>query len=189
MQPDLSSMSIQTSPFLERLIRFLIPFFTGVTADSEAARAEILETLVSYGARTRAELLNAVQAIALGMASLDMIHQAKTTEMSPSMRLRFVGCANNLTRNSQKHEEMLNKSLACDKPDKTEPTAETVNDVSDAEAEMTLEEVGAKIASMRHRLFGAAAGKAGNQPDQLPWGSPMMAALADEIAASNRTPT
>jgi len=186
-------MSIQTSPFLERLIRFLIPFFTGVTADSEAARAEILETLVSYGARTRAELLNAVQAIAYGMASLDMLHQAQTTEMSNSMRLRFVGCANNLTRNSLKQEEMLNKRLACDKPAATKPAAEPVNDVSDAEAEMTLEELGVKIESMRHRLYDPATeakyGFSGQNPDQLPWGSPMMAALANETAARNRTPT
>ena len=115
---------------------------SGSGSDSEAARAEILETLVSYGARTRAELLNAVQTIALGMTSLDMVHHAKTTEMSPSMRLRFIGCANNLTRNSLKQEEMLTKRLACDKPGKTNPQAEPVNDVPDAEAEWTLAEIG-----------------------------------------------
>lgn len=184
---------IETSPFLERLIRFLIPFFIGVTADSEAARAEILETLVSYGARTRAELLNAVQTIALGMTSLDMVHHAKTTEMSPSMRLRFIGCANNLTRNSLKQEEMLTKRLACDKPGKTNPQAEPVNDVPDAEAEWTLAEIGVKIEAMRHRLFDPATeakyGFSGQNPDQLPWGSPMMAALANETPANKRTAT
>jgi hypothetical protein len=150
-------MSLQTSPFLERLIRFLIPYFIGVTPDSEAARAEILETLESYGARTRAEFLNAMQTIAYGMAALDMLHEAKTTEMSPSMRLRFRGCANNLTRNGQKHEQTLIKRLACDQPGAARRSAEPVDDVPDAAVDITLEEVKAELDKYRHRFFGPGA--------------------------------
>jgi hypothetical protein len=84
------------SPFMERLIRFLVPYFIVVTPDLEAARAEVLETLASYGARTRSEMLNAIQIIAFGLSALETLGEAKTDEMSPSMRLRFRGCANNL---------------------------------------------------------------------------------------------
>jgi hypothetical protein len=150
-------MSLQTSPFLERLIRFLIPFFIGVTPDSEAARAEILETLESYGARTRAEFLNAVQTIAYGMSALDMLHEAKTTEMSPSMRLRFRGCANNLTRNGQKQEQTLIKRLGCDQPGAAKRPAEPIDDVPDAAVDMTLEEVKAELDKFRDRFFGPGA--------------------------------
>jgi hypothetical protein len=104
------------SPFLERLIRLLLPFFLGVCPDLDSARAEILETLASYGAQTRAQLLNAAQIIAFGLAALDMLHEAKTTDMSPSMRLRFRGCANNLNRSSKQNEQTLTKRLACDDP-------------------------------------------------------------------------
>ena len=158
-------MSLQITPFLERLIRFLIPFFSDVAVDAQAIRTEILETLESYGARSRSELLNAAQIIAFGMASLDMIHQAKTTEMSPSMRLRFTGCANNLTRNSQKQEAALNKRLACDKPGAAKTSAkpnaaasstEPVNDVSDDAADITLEQVRAEMDKIRYRFFGKA---------------------------------
>ena len=87
---------ITASPYFERLLRYLIPYFTGVTPDLQAARVEALETLVSYGGRTRAELMNAVQVIILGFSTLETLGEAKTTDMSPSMRLRFRGCANNL---------------------------------------------------------------------------------------------
>ncbi len=49
----------ENSPFAERLIRFLVPFFLTITPDLDAARMEVLETLASYGARTRSEFLNA----------------------------------------------------------------------------------------------------------------------------------
>lgn len=50
-------MSVQSrlskpSLFLERMILFLRPYFLSITPDHDLARAEILETLASYGART-----------------------------------------------------------------------------------------------------------------------------------------
>ena len=78
-------------------------------------------------------------------------------------------------------------------PGKTKTTAEPANDVSDTEAEMTLAEIGVRIEAMRHRLHDPATeakyGFFGQSPNQLPWGSPMMATLASEMAANNRTPT
>jgi hypothetical protein len=176
---------IQTGPFLERLIRFLIPFFTGVTPDSEAARTEILETLASYGARTRAELLNAVQAVAFAMSALDMLHEAKTTDMSPAMRLRFRGCANNLSRHGQKQEETLNKRLACDQPggtrSATDATAERAGDAPAPAVEITPEDVRSSLERCRQRLYGAGDADAANQS---PFGSAMLAALAEEAGLS-----
>ena len=106
--------TLQASPFLERLLAFLIPYFLGFSADLAAARAEALETLASYGARTRAELICAVQIILFSFAALDTLAAANMPEMSPSMRLRFRGCANNLNRSSQKTEQALAKRLAAD---------------------------------------------------------------------------
>ena len=136
--------SLQSSPYLERLIRYLIPYFTGVTPDLQAARAEALETLVSYGGRTRAELMNAVQVIILGFSTLETLGEAKTTDMSPSMRLRFRGCANNLNRNGQKTEQTLLKRLACDVPSPTQVTAEPINDIAEPEAEAALQQTQAE---------------------------------------------
>ncbi|MDB5400525.1 MAG: hypothetical protein JWQ55_2543, partial [Rhodopila sp.] len=62
---------------MERLIFFLMPYFTAATADLTLARLEVLETLASYGARTRSELLNAVQVIAFSFSTLDTLHEAK----------------------------------------------------------------------------------------------------------------
>ena len=141
---------LQVTPFLERLLAFLIPYFTGpsfagITADLAAARAEALETLASYGARTRAELLCAVQIIVFSFAALDTLTQANTPEMSPSMRLRYRGCANNLNRHCQKTEQTLAKRLACDAPEATDIAVEPVIDVSDADVEEIMRQSQAAI--------------------------------------------
>jgi hypothetical protein len=176
-------MSPQASPFLERLIRFLIPFFVSVTADSEAARAEILETLASYGARTRAELLNAVQILAFSLSSLDMLHEAKTTDMSPSLRLRFRSCANTLSRSAQKNEQTLAKRLACDAPDVTVPMAAAIADVADPVVEQTLQEADVRINGLRNRLLGVRAADAPQMSKAASakpsWGAQMMDSLAE----------
>jgi hypothetical protein len=171
----------QASPFLERLIRLLIPFFSGVVLVSEATRTEILENLASYGARTRAELLNAVQAVAFAMSALDMLHEAKITGMSPAMRLRFHGCANNLSRSSQKQEQTLTQRLACDQPGGTRPATGAISkpagDVPETAPEVTAEDVRDSLERCRQRLFGAGDASAASQS---PFGSAMLAALAEE---------
>ena len=139
------------SPFLERLLAFLIPFFTGFTADIAAARAEALETLGSYGARTRAELICAVQIIVFSFAALETMAQAAAPDISPNMRIRYRGCANNLNRGSQKTEQILARRLACDPPTATSAQAEPVNDLSDSQAQDMLRQTQAAIDDHRSR--------------------------------------
>jgi hypothetical protein len=141
--------AILASAFLERLLRVLIPLFTGVTQDLTAARTEALETLASYGARTRAELLAAVQAIVFSFAALDTMAEAAAPDLSPSMRLRLRGCANNLSRSGQKAEHTLAKRLACDPPEPTDTQADPINDLPDPEADAILQQTLAEIDAQR----------------------------------------
>jgi hypothetical protein len=170
---------------MERLIRFLVPYFIVVTPDLEAARAEVLETLASYGARTRSEMLNAIQIIAFGLSALETLGEAKTDEMSPSMRLRFRGCANNLNRSGQKNEQVLARRQARDLPDIVKPVAEPVDDVPEALVEEIIQQTRTKIDTTRNRLsctrpasgpYAKPASK--EQYDKRPWGSAMLQALA-----------
>ena len=150
--------TLQASPFLERLLRFLIPYFTGVTADIAAARAEALETLASYGARTRAELLCAVQIIVFSFAALDTLAESNMPQMSQSMRIRFRGCANNLNRSTQKTEQTLARRLACDVPDATQE--DPIDDLPQDVAEEIMQQTQAAIQEYRNQ---AAAGGTNNK--------------------------
>jgi hypothetical protein len=141
-----------SNAFMERLIFFLMPYFTAATADLTLARLEVLETLASYGARTRSELLNAVQVIAFSFSTLDTLHEAKAIEMSASMRLRYRGCANNLHRSGQQNEQTLARRLACDMPGTQDPAVEPINDVPDDAAEQAIQHAKAVIATHRERL-------------------------------------
>ena len=174
------------NPFIEHLVRYLVPYFTGVTPDLQAARAEALETLVSYGGRTRAELMNAVQVIILGFSTLDTLGEAKTSEMSPSLRLRFRGCANNLNRSCQKTEQTLIKRLGCDAPAPTQSTTDPINDIDEPQAEAILQQTQTKIDTTRNRLSSA---RPAHSPQPNPqsqadrdkrlWASVMMETLAE----------
>ncbi len=177
---------LQASPFLERLLRFLIPYFTDVTPDLAAARAEAMETLASYGARTRAELLCAAQVIVFGFATLEALHETKTTDMSPLMRLRFRGCANNLNRSCQKTEQTLIKRLDCDEPAATDAEIDPVNDVSEPQVEEALQQTQAKIDTYRNRISGNRPAHSPQPPAQSSkhdnkrlWGEAMMDTLAE----------
>jgi hypothetical protein len=172
--PILTS-ALLASAFLERLLRYLIPYFTDVTQDLAAARAEALETLLSYGARTRAELLAATQAIVFSLAALDALDEAKTLEMSPSLCLRFRGCANNLSRSGQKAEQTLAKRLACDPPIPTDLQADPTNDCSDPEAETILHQTQAEIATQRARTTPLSRQEQNNRL----WGAAMINILAE----------
>jgi hypothetical protein len=140
---------LQASPFLERLLRFLIPYFTGITADIAGARVEALEILASYGARTRAELLCAVQIIVFSFAALDTLAESNAAAMSPSMRIRFRGCANNLSRSGQKTEQTLAKRLACDAPGATDIQVDPTDDIPDDVAEAILQQTQATMQEYR----------------------------------------
>jgi hypothetical protein len=145
-------MSPQTNRFVEHLIHFLMPYFLDAAPSIEEARAEILETLASYGARTRQEFLLAAQIIAFGLSTLDILADAKTVEMSPSMRLRYRGCANSLNRASQQSEKALAKLLTCDLPGSTEPAPEPLNDISEIDLHEALRQAKAKLDTTRNRL-------------------------------------
>lgn len=129
-----------------------MPYFVGVCADLGAARAEILETLASYGARTPSELLNAAQIIAYGLSALDMLQEARTADMSRSMRLRFRGCANNLNRSVQRSERALAMRLADAAPDAVEPIAEPVAAVPDLDVQQAIQPAVHNIAKYRKPL-------------------------------------
>lgn len=60
-----------------------------------------------------------MQFIVFSFAALETSAEANTPSMSPSMCLRFLGCANNLNRGSQKAEQALAKHLTDDVTDGT----------------------------------------------------------------------
>jgi hypothetical protein len=126
---------------LERIARFLMPHFTGVTP--ERARSEILESLASYGARTASEMLNAAQIIAFGLTALDTLGQANTPGMSAALCLRYRGCANSLSRSCQSNEKALASKLTAEAPDAPQPTdaPEPTPEASEAETEALTQQV------------------------------------------------
>jgi hypothetical protein len=146
-------MSPQSNFFLESIITFLLPYFSIHAADLRGARSEILDTLASYATRTRAEMLQAAQIIALGMTTLDVLAEAKTAEMSQSMRIRYRGCANGLNRSTLNTEKALDRRLDCELPAATpEPVPEPVNDVPDADMQVAMEQARAAIEAHRNSL-------------------------------------
>jgi hypothetical protein len=170
------------SLFLARLVTFLMPYFCALTEDFDLAKAEALETLTSYGARTRSELITAARIIAFSFSALDVLADAKIVEMSDSLRLRYRNCAGSLNRASQQSERILTKSLACDVPGATK--AEPVNDVPDAEVEQHLQQAQVKIDTTRSRLTNLAPQPA----NHLKKGSAMFNAIFDSLQSPDQPP-
>jgi hypothetical protein len=164
--PSLTPASL-TSPlptnsiFLRRLICYLMPYFAPVTNSLDLAEADILETLASYGARTRSELLNVVQIIAYSMSGLELLTLAKAdTSLSASQQIRLRGCANNLNRSAHQAEKTLTARLKCDLPTRTEPVPDTlVNDTAPAQTEEILRRIDAQVAAARAAAQPARHGK------------------------------
>jgi hypothetical protein len=179
-------MISKPSLFMERMILFLKPYFLTMTSDHNLVRAEILETLADYGARTRSEVLNAVQIIAFGFSALDVLAEAKAvTEMSLGMRLRFRGCANGLNRSCQQNGKTLAKRLTCDVPDAANPAADPVDDLEEPAIEEALQQARTVMNSYSNRLSGARPATGphavhASQRDRKKglWSGPMMDALA-----------
>jgi hypothetical protein len=144
-------MSQQPSLFLESVIAFLMPYFSIHASNVRAARSEILDTIASYDTRIRAEMLQAAQIIALGMTTLDVLAEAKTAEMSQSMRIRYRGCANGLNRSTLNTEKALDRRLDCNLPAAI-PVPEPVNDVPDADMEIAMEQARAAIEAHRNSV-------------------------------------
>jgi hypothetical protein len=173
------------APYIERLVLWLLPYFLPVAPDLAIARGEILETLASYGARTRAELLSAAQIIAFGFSALDTLAEAKTAEMSLSMRLRYKGCANNLNRSGQKTEQILAKRQASDVPE--QPGADPYDDLPDPQFEEALTQAKAEFETHRSRLAAASPSILPPRPNPAAqqdankrmWGQAMVNVLAE----------
>lgn len=183
------------NPFLERLIRFLMPYFIDLIPDLALARREILETLAAYDGRTRSEVLNAARIIAFSFASLDMLAESRAPELSPAMRLRYASCANGLNRSCQQNERLLAQRLDGpppgdppdgDQPDGDQPRPEPRDDMTDPAAEAAIAATNAQIAAYRNR---PAAARQQPQPTRATapeqeatkrlWGQAMVNVLAD----------
>jgi hypothetical protein len=122
-------MAQRPNAYFETIIAFLMPYFSAAAADIHEARSEIIDTLTSYATRTRAEILQAAHIIALGLTTLDVLAEAKTAEMSPSMRLRYRNCANSLNRSTLQIEKALDLRLG----DEVLPASDPMRDMPEAE--------------------------------------------------------
>ncbi len=109
-------MAKRSGAYLETIIAFLLPYFAAAAANIHDARSEIIDTLAAYETRTRAEMMQAAHIIALGMTTLDVLAEAKTAEMSQSMRLRYRSCANGLNRATLQTEKALDQRLGDEIP-------------------------------------------------------------------------
>jgi hypothetical protein len=177
------------SAFLDQIIRFLMPFFIGTSIDALAARAEIIETLSAYATRTRAEMLNAAQIIAFSMSALDTLAEAKTQDLSPTLRLRFRGCANSLNRATQQNEKTLDQRLCADPPIATPPAPEPVDDIANELAQATLEQARTKIETHRNRLAVGTPNPQQAAPHKRPWATTMIDNLHQMGLPSGQPPS
>jgi hypothetical protein len=168
------------SAFLERLITLLMPYFITLASDPQTARTEIIETIASYGARTRAEMVNAARIIAMSFTSLELLAEATSNELTFPARLRACSLGNSLSRSCQQDERALAKRLRCDGPPAPAKAAEPAKDLTDAEVTASLQQTTAQIQSYRNRLSGT-----GKNADlnQRPFGSPIMQALDKAMQA------
>ena len=139
------------SPFRERLITYLLPYFLPLTSDFQHARQEVIDTIEAYGARTRAEMINAMRIIALSFTSMELLAAGKAADMPPEMRLQYIRHGNSLARTCQQNENALAKRLAADPPQPAEQT-EPVDDIPDAEVEALIQQTQAQITAYRKSI-------------------------------------
>jgi hypothetical protein len=150
-------MARPPNSFLETIIAFLMPYFVAASMDKREARSEILDTLAAYETRTRAEMLQAAHIIAFGMTTLDVLAEAKTAEMSQSMRLRYRSCANSLNRSTLRTEQALDQRLGDEIPAAPVEMPEPIDDMREAEIMAVIQQHKAKIDAQRPRVHPATA--------------------------------
>jgi hypothetical protein len=192
--PASISANIPYSPFRERLLSCLLPYFLPLTANFNLARAEALETLESYGARTRSEMINAMRIISLSFASMDLLAATNGADMPPDMRLHYIRHANSLARTCQQNENALAKRLAADPPAAVEraveqavdQAVEPIDDISDAEVEAMVQQTQAQIDAYRKS---APNPRAIAELPQQPWGSVIVTATAAQNAPPHVAPS
>jgi hypothetical protein len=169
---------LANSLFLKRLICYLLPYFAPITNSMDRAEADIIETLASYGARSRAELLNVVQIIAYSMSGLELLTLAKADpSLSPALQIRLRSCANNLNRSAHQAEKTLTARLKCDLPTPSEPKAEPIDDTTPDQTEEILRRIDTQVAAARNTAA---------HPTRREKGSAMFNALFAENAPQPR---
>ena len=178
-------MAQRPNAYLETIIAFLLPYFSAAATDIHEARSEILDTLASYATRTRAEMLQAAHIIALGMTTLDVLAEAKTAEMSLSMRLRYRSCANSLNRSTLQTEKALDLRLGDEVLPAPNPTPEPINDLPEAELKAAIEQAQAEIDTHRNRAHPATH----EERNKKLWAGAMIDALGSSASRSNPSPT
>src|SRR5271167_2264283 len=144
-------MALGPGSFLETIIAFLLPYFTDAAINKHEARSEILDTLACYETRTRAGMLMAAHIIALGMTTLDVLAEAKTAEMSQSMRLRYRSCANNLNLSTLQTEKALDQRLGDEIPAAPAEMPEPIDDMREAEIMAAIQQAKVNINTQRPR--------------------------------------
>jgi len=132
-------MAARSGIFLETIVALLMPYFMRPGRDVQDVRTEICATLAAYAVRTHAEILEAAQIIAFSMTSLDVLAEARTTEMSASMRVRCRGCANGLRRATAQLEKALNERLAAGAAEHADSTSEPLDDAPGSGAEAAIQ--------------------------------------------------
>jgi hypothetical protein len=169
--------------FLETIIAFLMPYFIDASMNKHEARSEILDTLASYETRTRAETLQAAHIIALGMTTLDVLAEAKTAEMSQSMRLRYRSCANSLNRSTLRTEKAPDQRLGDEIPAAPAKMPDPVDDMREAEIMAATQQYKAKIDAQRPRAHPATGPHlATNEPRGQTWDPELWAsAMLDSL--------
>ncbi len=174
-------MALPPNSFLETIIAFLLPYFSAASRDKHEARSEIIDTLACYETRTRAEMLQAAHIIAFGMTTLDVLAEAKTAEMSQSMRLRYRSCANSLNRSTLQTEKALDQRLGDQLPAAPAEMPEPIDDMRQAEIMAAIQEYTAKIDSQRPRAHPRRRPAPRARPDM---GPPTLGHRNDQLAAA-----
>jgi hypothetical protein len=172
-----------------------MPYFLAASRDKQEARSEILDTLAAYETRTRAEMLQAAHIIAFGLTTLDVLAEAKTSEMSQSMRLRYRSCANSLNRSTLQTEKALDQRLGDEIPAAPAEMVEPIDDMREAEIMAVIQQHKANINSQRPRANRVTAPHlaAANDPlnpnwDPQLWATAMIESMQQHAAPSQPAP-
>ena len=157
--------------FVKNLVAALLPYYQAFSYPSETVLyAEILQTLASYGATSRAEMLHAALSVAFGFSALEALAEAKQdTELSPAVRQRIRNGASALNRACQQNANLLVNLRICDQPSARNAPAATpkpahsndpahakdpaqANDPSDEDVDQIVRQARATIDACRNRL-------------------------------------
>ncbi len=137
-------------------------------------------------------MLQAAHIIAFGMTTLDVLAEAKTAEMSQSMRLRYRSCANSLNRSTLQTEKALDQRLGDQIPAAAPAPAEMaepIDDLREAEIMAVIQQAKATINSQRPRANPATAPHpATNDPRNPAWDPQLWATAMIESLQQHASP-